>query len=167
MNDHPGGALLGLRDWFYERRLIMAELNKLQPEPTKNMLPAVWDLVITDMHERDSIGEVKYKTRLQPDNGRDALVDAYQEALDLVVYLLQAIFERDRKLTDEEARLKRIVENQLKVLDHWRKEFDAKNAECARYRSALRTIRYTGSWETATRTAMEALGELPELGHLA
>jgi hypothetical protein len=27
-NDHPGGALLGLRDWFYERRLIMAEIEK-------------------------------------------------------------------------------------------------------------------------------------------
>jgi hypothetical protein len=69
-------------------------------------------------------------------------------------------------MIDEEARLRRIVENQLKVLDHWRKEFDAKNAECARYCAALRAIRFTGSWETATRTAMEALGELPELGHL-
>jgi hypothetical protein len=60
----------------------------------------------------------------------------------------------------------RAGENQLKALNHWRKEFDAKNAECVRYYAALRTIRFTGSWETATRTAMEALGELPELGHL-
>lgn len=28
-------------------------------------------------------------------NGRDALLDAYQEALDLVVYLRQVIYERD------------------------------------------------------------------------
>lgn len=31
---------------------------------------------------------------LQAHNGRDPLVDAYQEALDLVVYLRQAIEER-------------------------------------------------------------------------
>jgi hypothetical protein len=34
-------------------------------------------------------------TPLQPHNGRDALADAYQEALDLVVYLRQEIAERE------------------------------------------------------------------------
>lgn len=66
-----------------------------QESPTPNSHPAVWDLVITDMRERDNTGAAKYQTRLQPHNGRDALVDAYQEALDLVVYLRQAIYERD------------------------------------------------------------------------
>ena len=47
-----------------------------QPPPKPNDKPAVWDLV-------------------QPFNGRDALVDAFQEALDLCVYLRQAIYERD------------------------------------------------------------------------
>lgn len=32
---------------------------------------------------------------LQPHNGRDALRDAYEESLDLVCYLRQAIEERD------------------------------------------------------------------------
>ena len=48
------------------------------------------------MHDRDLIGERKHNTRLQPYNGRDVLKDAYQEALDLVAYLRQAIYERDK-----------------------------------------------------------------------
>lgn len=66
-----------------------------QVEPTPNDWPPVWPLVLTDMTSKDMAGRVKYGTPLQPHNGRDALVDAYQEALDLVVYLRQAIFERD------------------------------------------------------------------------
>jgi len=65
-----------------------------QPPPQPNNRPAVWDLVIADMRERDHVGRERYGTPLQPHNGRDALVDAYQEALDLVVYLRQAIEER-------------------------------------------------------------------------
>jgi len=70
-------------------------INAPEPPPIKNNRPAVWDLVLADMKERDEIGKQKYDTRLQPFNGRDPLVDAYQEALDLVVYLRQAIYERD------------------------------------------------------------------------
>lgn len=69
--------------------------NAKEPQPIKSTHPAVWDLVLGDIIERDLIGEQKYSTRLQPFNGRDALKDAYQEALDLVVYLRQAIYERD------------------------------------------------------------------------
>src|SRR5687767_1098517 len=66
-----------------------------QPAPTPNTLPAVWDLVVTDMRMRDAKGLSTYGTRLQPHNGRDALRDAYEEALDLAAYLRQAIYERD------------------------------------------------------------------------
>ena len=45
------------------------------------------------------MGIEKYGTVLQPNNGRNALVDAYQEALDLAVYLRQRI-EED-KLNDK------------------------------------------------------------------
>lgn len=66
-----------------------------QPAPVPNEKPAVWALVIEDMKTRDAVGTAKYGTPLQPHNGRDALTDAYQEALDLCVYLRQTIFERD------------------------------------------------------------------------
>jgi hypothetical protein len=79
-----------------ERKNEMSSI-KDQPAPTSNGLPAVWDLVIADMKERDAIGRERYGTPLQPFNGRDALVDAYQEALDLAVYLRQAIAERDSR----------------------------------------------------------------------
>jgi len=68
-----------------------------QPEPVKNNLPAVWDLVMKDIRDRDQMGLEKYKTRLQPFNGRDAMTDCYQEALDLVVYFRQLLYERDNK----------------------------------------------------------------------
>ena len=65
-----------------------------QVPPVHNVRTPVWDLVIADMHERKEFGRRKYGTFLQPFNGRDALVDAYQEALDLCVYLRQEIEER-------------------------------------------------------------------------
>lgn len=68
-----------------------------QAPPLRNELPAVWDLVQADFSARDQEGRRKYGVPLQPHNGRDALIDAYQEALDLVVYLRQAIYERDGK----------------------------------------------------------------------
>jgi hypothetical protein len=66
-----------------------------QPPPVPSDRRPVWELVIADMQERDQVGRARYGTPLQPFNGRDPLIDAYQEALDLVVYLRQAIEERD------------------------------------------------------------------------
>ncbi len=66
-----------------------------QPPPVANNQPAAWDLVLADMAARDRLGLERYGTRLQPHNGRDALADAYAEALDLAVYLRQALYERD------------------------------------------------------------------------
>lgn len=68
-----------------------------QHAPVKNEGPEVWALVQEDMQERNEFGKRKYGTALQPDNGRDALKDAYEEALDLTVYLRQAIYERDKE----------------------------------------------------------------------
>ncbi len=72
--------------------------NTPEPPPEPNASTPIWNLVISDMHERDRIGTEKYGTPLQAHNGRDALVDAYQEALDLVVYLRQEIEERKPNL---------------------------------------------------------------------
>lgn len=69
----------------------------LQPEPKANDQPAIWPLVIRDMHNRDLLGRSRYGVPLQPHNGRDALQDAYEEALDLCAYLRSAIYERDSK----------------------------------------------------------------------
>lgn len=68
-----------------------------QPMPIPNESVPIWDLVIEDMKERDLVGRQRYGTPLQTNNGRDALLDAYQEALDLAVYLRQAIEERKQQ----------------------------------------------------------------------
>src|SRR5262245_48408063 len=50
-----------------------AGLREPQPAPVPNERPAVWDLIFADMRQRDTFGAEKYKTRLQPHNGRDYL----------------------------------------------------------------------------------------------
>jgi hypothetical protein len=67
----------------------------MQPSPIRNTLPAIQDLVAADVAERKQVGIERYGTPLQAFNGRDALRDAYEEALDLCQYLRQAIYERD------------------------------------------------------------------------
>jgi hypothetical protein len=56
----------------------------------------IHDLVSNDMIDRNRVGISKYGTPLQPHNGRDALLDAYQELLDLVVYMKQAMIEAEK-----------------------------------------------------------------------
>ena len=74
-------------------RTAAREHNAPEPPPTEGSGPPIWELVIADMHERDRLGREKYGTPLRARNGRKALVDAYQEVLDLAVYLRQAIEE--------------------------------------------------------------------------
>jgi len=71
-------------------------LSNYEPDPIKTDERPVWELVIEDMRQRDNEGRAKYGTPLQASNGRDALVDAYQEVLDLAVYLRQEIERRNR-----------------------------------------------------------------------
>lgn len=67
-----------------------------QGTPHGNSEPIV-DLVVKDFKDRAAIGERKYGEKLKGFNGRDALTDAYQEAIDLVMYLRQEIYEREQK----------------------------------------------------------------------
>lgn len=62
----------------------------------------VFELVHDDLESRNRIGAREYGGPLLTNNGRDALWDAYEEALDLVVYLRQAIWERDHRDGDSD-----------------------------------------------------------------
>jgi hypothetical protein len=64
-----------------------------QPAPTDSDAPAVTDLIIADLLARDQVGVERYGKRLRGHNGRDALVDAYQEYLDGQKYLRQVLYE--------------------------------------------------------------------------
>lgn len=67
-----------------------------QPLPVRNDAPDIQSQVIADIEARRLVGIERYGTALQPHNGRDALRDAYEEALDLAMYLKQAMVERDQ-----------------------------------------------------------------------
>lgn len=68
---------------------------RIEPMPQRNERPPIQSLVQQDVEARRAFGLKKYGTVLQAFNGRDALMDAYQEALDLVMYLRQMIYERN------------------------------------------------------------------------
>jgi hypothetical protein len=89
-----------------------------QPDPVHTGRRPTWDivmsyvelrlpantaaLVLADMRERDVVGRERYGTPLTSHNGRDHLVDAYQEILDSVVYLAN---ELDEHGADPEGRI--------------------------------------------------------------
>jgi hypothetical protein len=64
-----------------------------QPLPRPGRVP-VQAVLIASIRERTEHGRRKYGTVLETDNGRDALQDAWEEALDLVTYLTQMRLER-------------------------------------------------------------------------
>jgi hypothetical protein len=49
--------------------------------------------VAADHESRIAFGEKKYGQRLKTDNGRDAVMDSYQELLDFLSYAMQAHLE--------------------------------------------------------------------------
>jgi hypothetical protein len=87
-----------------------ADYSRGEPEPVKNNGPSMHDLlvediknthpnnktaglVITDVLDRKDFGLLKYGTPLQANNGRNPLRDAYEEILDCLVYIKQALEE--------------------------------------------------------------------------
>jgi hypothetical protein len=92
-----------------------------QPPPQNSSGPALWPMIISelgdsetdrlvaiDMQTRHEFGVAKYGVPLVASNGRDHLADAYQEALDGVVYLRAEL----EKLTD------RVAEHQVSPEDY-------------------------------------------------
>lgn len=65
-----------------------------QQLPEVNDQPFVQDLVLADIEARKQLGIRKYGTALQAGNGRNMLLDAYEEALDLAIYLRGALEEQ-------------------------------------------------------------------------
>jgi len=64
-----------------------------QPLSIPNDGEHIHDLVREDLRRRKEYGTRKYGTPLQAFNGRNPLLDAYEEVLDLAVYLKQRLVE--------------------------------------------------------------------------
>lgn len=72
-----------------------------QPDPEPNDSTPVVDQLQDYLDARKALGIERYGVPLQAHNGRDALVDAFEEAVDLCVYLGQVLIERDGALPDQ------------------------------------------------------------------
>jgi hypothetical protein len=82
-----------------EKRLSLdphGETN--QPLPKEVDGPSMHDKLVEDILARKEFGLRKYGQPLRANNGRDTLRDAYEEVLDLAVYLRTLIAERDSLL---------------------------------------------------------------------
>lgn len=73
--------------------------TKAQPAPSGSGRVVV-DEVVIDLCKRKDMGTAKYGTPLRTNNGRSALLDAYQEALDLCIYLKQLLMEMEEAYLD-------------------------------------------------------------------
>lgn len=120
-------------------------LNTPQPPPQPTTGPDVWPLVIAkirdfgfthanfaklvaDCEERNQIGTAKYGVPLRVGDGRDSLIDAYQECLDLIVYLAKAAFERQGNVAVR-VRLDGIMDSALFELSLLRDIIDAERED--------------------------------------
>src|SRR5450432_3537077 len=74
--------------------LEIVSLNAPEPMSIPNDSKPIWEHCIEEFRERNRIGTIKYGTPLQAHNGRDALVDLFQELCDALVYTRQVIEER-------------------------------------------------------------------------
>jgi len=69
---------------------------KPEPMPIKGK-ELVLPHVVNDLMQRDQMGKKKYGTSLETHNNRSSLWDAYQELLDLTMYLRKHLLELENK----------------------------------------------------------------------
>lgn len=74
-----------------------------EPAPVGNGR-IVLNEVMKDLQQKAVVGFEKYGTPLRENNGRNALVDAYQEHLDACMYLKQRIMEEEFFKSDPSSR---------------------------------------------------------------
>ena len=76
-----------------DTRAMLIGASAGTPPPGMISSDALAAIITAEMAERDETGRQRYGTPLTTHNGRDHLVDAYQEALDLAVYMRAHIAE--------------------------------------------------------------------------
>ena len=108
---HPENSsapwFIGIDSWQVARPdfVPFVSVEDAQPATAKQPAPSgkgdpILGMVLADLTNRALEGREKYGEALKANNGRNALWDAYQEALDLAMYLRQAIEEQHRAQTD-------------------------------------------------------------------
>lgn len=102
--------------------MMKTDFDNAQPAPKASGHPAIWPEIIKslkmaspvmpqmpqsvfdDMQRRHEQGIQKYGMPLTPYNGRDGMMDLYEELLDALAYCAQSIYElpldRNHRLSD-------------------------------------------------------------------
>lgn len=76
---------------------MMSAIDKHEPAP-KPGRERVYPVLVKLIEQRVATAEKEHGTPLETHNGRDALMDAMQEQIDALMYMVQAYIEReDRK----------------------------------------------------------------------
>lgn len=70
--------------------LVIAYVKQVFPPPEEEPIVKT---ILADMAERDQVGRKRYGMPLTSHNGRNHLIDAYQEGLDYAVYLMAKLDE--------------------------------------------------------------------------
>ena len=71
-------------------------MKQPNPKPGKqNVFPEIKGKILDMIEQRRQEGIATYGTELQTHNGRDVLRDAFEDCLDCLIYLGQALMERD------------------------------------------------------------------------
>jgi hypothetical protein len=76
--------------------IVMSYVDQLRSDNAHVVMgiaECVLSLVLADMRDRDAVDRKRYGTPLTSGNGRDHLVDAYQEYLDACVYMMNELDE--------------------------------------------------------------------------
>lgn len=87
----------------YEKKEDCKYWREIEVAATPEPMPTgegerVIDRVVLDLKARDIVGKIKYGTSLKTNNGRNSLMDAYQEALDMCMYLKQRLMEETKTI---------------------------------------------------------------------
>ena len=102
-NDRPAVWELIIADVDRNRFEERPENSHLFEAPGSGQrIREIREALLKDMRDRDAWGRSKYKVPLQPFNGRDALVDLYQEFLDATAYTMQYRLENPQDLRFED-----------------------------------------------------------------
>lgn len=92
----PNNGRTDLVDFYREVIEQKLKPGDTQSSPKANDSIPICDQVIEDLKKRKEVGISRYGVALQANNGRNALLDCYEEAQDQLLYLKQHLVESEQ-----------------------------------------------------------------------
>lgn len=92
----PKKTKIDLTDFYRETGHDETKPGDTQLQPKANDSVPICDQVIEDLKKRKEVGISRYGVALQANNGRNSLLDCYEEAQDQLLYLKQHLVESEQ-----------------------------------------------------------------------